>query len=65
MIACLENDFKTTLRNQSTLEQWALWLESVVARVMKPYEGASTEEYIRGARQFLLKWSFYRWGFTS
>lgn len=60
LVAWLENDFKATLQNQATLEQWAQWLESVVDRVMKPYEGGSTQEFARVARQFLLKWSFYR-----
>uniref|UniRef100_A0A0P5J559 Transcription factor RFX3 n=1 Tax=Daphnia magna TaxID=35525 RepID=A0A0P5J559_9CRUS len=59
LVAWLENDFKATLQNQATLEQWAQWLESVVDRVMKPYEGGSTQEFARVARQFLLKWSFY------
>ena len=61
LVAWLENDFKATLQNQATLEQWAQWLESVVDRVMKPYEGGSTQEFARVARQFLLKWSFYRY----
>jgi len=55
----LESDFKATLQNQATLEQWANWLESVVDRVMKPYENGPTHEFARIARQFLLKWSFY------
>ena len=60
LVAWLENDFKATLQNQATLEQWAHWLESVVDRAMKPYEGGPTHEFARAARQFLLKWSFYR-----
>ena len=28
---------------------------------MKPYENGPTHEFARIARQFLLKWSFYRW----
>jgi len=59
LVAWLENDFKTTLQNQATLEQWAQWLESVVDRTMKPYETGPTQEFARAARQFLLKWSFY------
>ena len=61
LVAWLENDFKTTLQNQATLEQWAQWLESVVDRTMKPYETGPTQEFARAARQFLLKWSFYRY----
>jgi regulatory factor X 1/2/3 len=59
-VAWLENDFKVTLHNQATLEQWVQWLERVVDRVIKPFESGSTQEFVRVARQFLLKWSFYR-----
>lgn len=61
LVSWLENDFKTTLQNQASLEQWAQWLEGVVERAMKPYEGGPTHEFSRAARQFLLKWSFYRY----
>uniref|UniRef100_A0A8C2ZNN6 Transcription factor RFX3 n=1 Tax=Cyclopterus lumpus TaxID=8103 RepID=A0A8C2ZNN6_CYCLU len=53
----LEQDFKATLQQQSSLEQWAAWLENVVTQVLKPYEHRSS--FPRAARQFLLKWSFY------
>ncbi|XP_046455076.1 DNA-binding protein RFX2-like isoform X8 [Daphnia pulex] len=59
LVAWLENDFKVTLHNQATLEQWVQWLERVVDRVIKPFESGSTQEFVRVARQFLLKWSFY------
>jgi regulatory factor X 1/2/3 len=61
LVAWLENDFKITLHNQATLEQWVQWLERVVDRVIKPFENGSTQEFVRVARQFLLKWSFYRY----
>lgn len=54
----LEHDFKMTLQQQSTLEQWAAWLDNVVTQVLKPYEGSAS--FPKAARQFLLKWSFYR-----
>lgn len=54
----LEQDFKATLQQQSSLEQWAAWLENVVTQVLKPYEHRPS--FPRAARQFLLKWSFYR-----
>lgn len=60
LVSWLESDFKTTLQNQASLEQWAQWLESVVDRAMKPYENAGAQDFARAARQFLLKWSFYR-----
>lgn len=44
---------------QNSLEQWASWLEGVVDQVLKQHEG--TEEFPKAARQFLLKWSFYRY----
>uniref|UniRef100_A0A3B4ZW23 Transcription factor RFX3 n=1 Tax=Stegastes partitus TaxID=144197 RepID=A0A3B4ZW23_9TELE len=53
----LEQDFKATLQQQSSLEQWAAWLDNVVTQVLKPYEHRPS--FPRAARQFLLKWSFY------
>ncbi|XP_051508497.1 DNA-binding protein RFX2-like isoform X1 [Myxocyprinus asiaticus] len=53
----LEQDFKVTLQQQSSLDQWATWLDIVVNQVLKPYEGSPS--FPRAARQFLLKWSFY------
>lgn len=57
MVYRLEQDFKLTLQQQNSLEQWASWLEGVVDQVLKQHEG--TEEFPKAARQFLLKWSFY------
>lgn len=54
----LEQDFKATLQQQSSLEQWAAWLDNVVSQVLKPYEDRPS--FPKAARQFLLKWSFYR-----
>ncbi|GFG33837.1 hypothetical protein Cfor_11041, partial [Coptotermes formosanus] len=53
----LEADFKVTLQQQNSLEQWAAWLKGVVTQVLKPYEGKPN--FAKAARQFLLKWSFY------
>ncbi|XP_067290081.1 transcription factor RFX3 isoform X2 [Pseudorasbora parva] len=53
----LELDFKATLQQQSSLEQWAAWLDNVVTEVLKPYEDKPSLP--KAARQFLLKWSFY------
>ncbi|XP_011495622.1 PREDICTED: DNA-binding protein RFX2 [Ceratosolen solmsi marchali] len=53
----LEADFKVTLQQQNSLEQWAVWLKGVVTQVLQPYEGKPT--FAKAARQFLLKWSFY------
>ncbi|XP_062854880.1 DNA-binding protein RFX2 isoform X2 [Trichomycterus rosablanca] len=57
MVQRLEQDFKMTLQQQSSLDQWAAWLDSVVSQVLKPHEGSAS--FPRAARQFLLKWSFY------
>ena len=54
----LEQDFKKTLKQGNSLEQWAVWLETVVNQVLKPHEGSPN--FPKAARQFLLKWSFYR-----
>uniref|UniRef100_A0A452U2E4 DNA-binding protein RFX2 n=1 Tax=Ursus maritimus TaxID=29073 RepID=A0A452U2E4_URSMA len=53
----LEQDFKLTLQRQSSLDQWASWLDSVVTQVLKQHAGSPS--FPKAARQFLLKWSFY------
>ncbi|XP_026473296.1 transcription factor RFX3-like isoform X2 [Ctenocephalides felis] len=53
----LEDDFKFTLQQQNSLEQWASWLKTVMKNALKDYEDKPT--YTEAARQFLLKWSFY------
>ncbi|XP_048354872.1 DNA-binding protein RFX2 isoform X2 [Sphaerodactylus townsendi] len=57
LVQKLEQDFKVTLQQQSSLDQWASWLDSVVTQVLKPHEGGPS--FPKAARQFLLKWSFY------
>lgn len=57
LVQRLENDFKTALQQQSSLEQWAAWLQMVVDTTLQEYQGKA--EYAKAARQFLLKWSFY------
>jgi len=54
----LETDFKNTLQQQNSLEEWATWLKSVVDNCLKQYR--DTPNFTKEARQFLLKWSFYR-----
>lgn len=53
----LENEFKAALQQQNTLEQWAAWLRLVVDQALEEYRGKTS--YVKAARQFLLKWSFY------
>ncbi|XP_067416697.1 MHC class II regulatory factor RFX1 isoform X3 [Emydura macquarii macquarii] len=53
----LEQDFKLTLQQQNSLEQWAVWLDGVVTQVLKPHQGSSS--FPKAAKLFLLKWSFY------
>ncbi|XP_072299562.1 MHC class II regulatory factor RFX1a isoform X4 [Eucyclogobius newberryi] len=53
----LEQDFKLTLQQQNSLEQWAAWLDGVVSQVLKPYQHSPA--FPRAAKLFLLKWSFY------
>lgn len=57
LVQKLEQDFKLTLQQQSSLDQWASWLNNVVTQVLKHHEGGSS--FPKAARQFLLKWSFY------
>uniref|UniRef100_A0A3Q3Q8I3 RFX-type winged-helix domain-containing protein n=1 Tax=Monopterus albus TaxID=43700 RepID=A0A3Q3Q8I3_MONAL len=53
----LEQDFKLTLQQQNSLEQWAAWLDGVVSQVLKPYQQSLA--FPKAAKLFLLKWSFY------
>nr|XP_014342802.1 PREDICTED: MHC class II regulatory factor RFX1 [Latimeria chalumnae] len=53
----LEQDFKMTLQQQNSLEQWASWLDGVVTQVLKPHQGSPS--FPKAAKLFLLKWSFY------
>uniref|UniRef100_A0A4W3IHP7 DNA-binding protein RFX2 n=1 Tax=Callorhinchus milii TaxID=7868 RepID=A0A4W3IHP7_CALMI len=57
LVQRLEQDFKLTLQQQSSLDQWATWLDNVVNQVLKSHEGSAS--FPKAARQFLLKWSFY------
>ncbi|XP_072295176.1 DNA-binding protein RFX2 isoform X2 [Eucyclogobius newberryi] len=57
LVQRLEQDFKVTLQQQSSLDQWATWLDNVVTQVLKPHQGSPS--FPKAARQFLLKWSFY------
>lgn len=54
----LEQDFKSTLQQQNSLEQWASWLDAVVTQALKPYE-SNPAALPRAAKAFLLNWSFY------
>ncbi|XP_076584008.1 MHC class II regulatory factor RFX1 isoform X4 [Chaetodon auriga] len=54
----LEQDFKMTLQQQNSLEQWATWLDGVVSQALKPYEHNPTT-LPKAAKVFLLNWSFY------
>ncbi|XP_042145300.1 DNA-binding protein RFX2 isoform X3 [Ixodes scapularis] len=57
LVQRLEQDFKDTLQQQTSLEQWAAWLDGVVSLVLEPFQGKA--DFPKAARQFLLKWSFY------
>ncbi|CAJ1052651.1 MHC class II regulatory factor RFX1 isoform X1 [Xyrichtys novacula] len=54
----IEQDFKTTLQQQNSLEQWATWLDGVVSKALKPYEHNAVA-LPKAAKVFLLTWSFY------
>ncbi|XP_033976303.1 MHC class II regulatory factor RFX1 isoform X1 [Trematomus bernacchii] len=54
----LEQDFKATLQQQNSLEQWASWLDGVVTEALKPYE-QNPSALPKAAKVFLLNWSFY------
>uniref|UniRef100_A0A5K3F357 RFX-type winged-helix domain-containing protein n=1 Tax=Mesocestoides corti TaxID=53468 RepID=A0A5K3F357_MESCO len=57
-VAHLEQDFKYILQKQSSLEEWAQWLDTVVSGILRPLEGNNLA-YTRAAHQLVLKWSFY------
>ncbi|XP_011477294.1 MHC class II regulatory factor RFX1 isoform X1 [Oryzias latipes] len=54
----LEQDFKATLQQQNSLEQWASWLDGVVSEALKPFE-QNPAALSKAAKVFLLNWSFY------
>uniref|UniRef100_A0A4W5KCL1 Regulatory factor X1 n=1 Tax=Hucho hucho TaxID=62062 RepID=A0A4W5KCL1_9TELE len=58
VIQRLEQDFKQTLQQHNSLEQWAAWLDGVVSQVLKPYQH-SPAAFPKAAKLFLLRWSFY------
>ncbi|XP_055773649.1 MHC class II regulatory factor RFX1-like [Salvelinus fontinalis] len=58
VIQRLEQDFKQTLQQHNSLEQWAAWLDAVVSQVLKPYQH-SPAAFPKAAKLFLLRWSFY------
>ncbi|KAL3228674.1 hypothetical protein MRX96_023805 [Rhipicephalus microplus] len=41
LVRQLEQDFKLTLQQQTSLEQWAAWLDSVVDQVLEPFQGTT------------------------
>lgn len=56
----LHQDFKNTLQQNRTLEEWAQWLENVVRQQLHPYDNnGSADQLAKVARHLLLKWSFY------
>lgn len=60
LVLRLQQDFKMTLLQQNSLEQWAGWLSGVVSQVLKPYQH-NPVALPKAAKVFLLNWSFYRW----
>ena len=52
------SEFKNVLSDLNSIEQWTVWLESIVNYVLKPYRESMNFPII--AREFLTKWSFYR-----
>lgn len=58
LVNMTQNSFKAYLENEHTLEEWGEWLEELVTTVLSQYRGQ--ENFTHSARQFLLKWSFYR-----
>ncbi len=62
-VSLLESEFKATLAKAADLDTWADWLQQVVNKVLPSVKEKS--EFPKAARQFLLKWSFYRYENTS
>ena len=73
LVQGLESEFKTILGAPADLETWSQWLQSVVNKALTGLslgsEGnghgldaaARQRTFTKAARQFLLKWSFYRY----
>ena len=59
MVMLLEQNLRATLQQPQTIEQWAIRLRDVVNTVLKPCDDEN--KFVKVARKFLLKWSFYRW----
>nr|XP_060642122.1 DNA-binding protein RFX2-like [Anolis sagrei ordinatus] len=57
LVQRLERDFKRALQQQSSLEQWAQWLERALDQALGPHQGGP--HLPTAARHFLLQWSFY------
>jgi hypothetical protein len=58
LVQKLELEFKAILGAPADLETWAKWLQSVVNNALGTVRNKTT--FTKIARQFLLKWSFYR-----
>jgi len=59
LVVRIEREFKHHLSNQSSLEDWAQWLDVLLNDLLKPYANLSAEKYTKQAKQILLNWSFY------
>ena len=59
LVSRIEREFKTHLSNQSALEDWSQWLDTLLNDLLKPYSNLSPEKYTKQAKQILLNWSFY------
>ncbi|XP_062814958.1 DNA-binding protein RFX2-like isoform X2 [Anolis carolinensis] len=57
LVRRLERGFKRALGRQSSLEQWAQWMESALSHALRPHLGKP--RLPSAARHFLLQWSFY------
>ena len=59
LVSRIEREFKNHLSNQSALEDWSQWLDSLLNDLLKPYSNYSGEKFTKQAKQILLNWSFY------
>ncbi len=58
LINQFEQEFKDSLRNHSqwSMVNWIVWLDTSVSMHLQQFQG--TQNYVKQAKQFLLKWSF-------
>jgi hypothetical protein len=59
LVQTVNDEFKERLRHITTLEDWMLWIESVLSKAMSKYNDKPFDEQLNAAKQFLLCWNYF------